>query len=53
MEVETALIRVASRLLILNSHKKRDYIEPGDARDYEPGTLFFERQRKKGRRAVS
>jgi hypothetical protein len=52
-EVETALIRVASHLLLLNSRKKRDYIEPGDVRDYEPGTLFFERQRKKGRRAIS
>jgi hypothetical protein len=49
-EIETALIRVASHLLVFNKRKKRDDIEPGDVRDYEPGTLYFERQRKRGRR---
>lgn len=49
-EIETALIRVASHLLVFNQKKKRDDIEPGDVRDYEPGTFYFERQRKKGRR---
>lgn len=49
-EIETALIRVASHLLVFNKRKKRDDIEPGDVRDYEPGTFYFERQRKKGRR---
>jgi len=52
-EVETALIRVASHLLLFNSRKKRDDIEPGNVRDYEPGTLFFERQRKKGPKVAS
>ena len=49
-EIETALIRVASHLLVFNKRKKRDDIEPGDVRDYEPGTFYFERQRKRGRR---
>jgi hypothetical protein len=49
-ELETALIRVASHLLVFNERKKRDDIEPGDVRDYESGTRYFERQRKKGRR---
>jgi len=49
-EIETALIRVASHLLVFNKRKKRDDIEPGDVRDYEPGTLYFERQRRRGRR---
>jgi len=49
-EIETALIRVASHLLVFNKRKKRDDIEPGDVRDYEAGTFYFERQRKKGRR---
>lgn len=49
-EIETALIRVASHLLVFNERKKRADIEPGDVRDYEPGTFYFERQRKRGRR---
>ena len=49
-EIETALIRVASHLLVFNERKKRDDIEPGDVRDYEAGTFYFERQRKRGRR---
>jgi hypothetical protein len=49
-EIETALIRVASHLLVFNERKKRDDIEPGSVSDYEPGTFYFERQRKRGRR---
>jgi hypothetical protein len=52
-EIETALIRVASHLLVFNERKKRDDIEPGDVRDYESGTSYFERQRKKGRRKAA
>lgn len=47
-EIETLMIRAAGFLLFFNDKKKRVGIEPGDVRDYEPGTLFFERQRKKG-----
>ena len=37
-EIETALIRVASHVLVFNERKKRDDIEPGDVRDHEAGT---------------
>lgn len=47
-EIETALIRVASHSLVFNDRKIRASIEPGDVRDYEPGTCFVQRQRKKG-----
>jgi hypothetical protein len=50
-EIETLLIRGASHLLEFNSKKKRVGIEPGNVRDYEPGTLFYERQYKKGKKA--
>lgn len=49
-EIETAILRSAGPQMILNQRKVRDGIDPGNIRDYEPGTLFFERQRKKGKR---
>ena len=52
-EIETLLIRGAGPLLVFNDRKKRVGIEAGNITDYEPGTLYFERQRKRGRRASS
>lgn len=49
-EIETLLIRSAGPQLHFNSRKKRVDIQPGDIRDYEPGTLFYERQYKRGRK---
>ncbi len=49
-EIETALIRVAGPQLVFNSQKKRVTNEPGSIRDYEPGTLFYVRQKKKGKK---
>ena len=51
-EIETALIRIASHLLVFNDRKKRADIDPGDVRDYEPGTYFLQRQQKRGPKAV-
>ena len=48
-EIETLLIRAAGPLLQFNSRKKRVSIMPGNIKDYEAGTLFYERQYKKGR----
>lgn len=50
-EIETLLIRAAGSSLHFNERKKRVDIEPGRVRDYEAGTAFYERQRKKGRRS--
>jgi len=49
-EVETLVIRASSHLLEFNQKKKRPTISPGNIRDYEPGTWFFERQKKKGKK---
>jgi hypothetical protein len=49
-EIETLLIRAAGFLLEFNDRKKRVGIEAGNVRDYEAGTIFYERQYKKGRR---
>jgi hypothetical protein len=49
-EVETLLIRTASPLLFFNERKKRASIDAGNLHDYEPRTLYFERQYKKGRK---
>ena len=49
-EVETILIRAAGPLLQFNTRKKRVTIHPGSIRDYEPGTTFYERQYKKGKK---
>jgi hypothetical protein len=48
-EIETLLIRAAGPLLEFNTRKKRVSIMPGNIRDYEAGTYFYERQYKKGR----
>lgn len=50
-EIETLLIRAASFLLEFNDRKKRVGISHGNVRDFEAGTLFYERQRKKGKKA--
>ena len=47
-EVESLLIRASGFLLEFNDRKKRVGIAPGNIRDYEAGTIFYERQRKKG-----
>lgn len=48
-EIETVLIRAAGPLLEFNTRKKRVNIMPGNIRDYEAGTYFYERQYKKGK----
>lgn len=50
-EIETLLIRSAGFLLEFNSKKKRVGISHGNVKDYEAGTLFYERQRRRGVRA--
>jgi hypothetical protein len=50
-EIETLLIRAAGDQLEFNDRKKRVGITPGNVGDYEPGTFFYERQTKKGRKA--
>lgn len=52
-ELETLLIRAVSPMLHFNNKKKRVDIQPGNVRDYEAGTLFFERQYTRGARAKS
>lgn len=49
-ELETLAIRAAGDTLQFNSRKKRTGIAPGNVRDYEAGTRFFERQQKKGKK---
>jgi hypothetical protein len=50
-EIETIMIRAAGPLLDFNSRKKRNDLQPGDVRDFEPGTKYFERQYKRGKLA--
>lgn len=47
-EVETLMIRAAGFLLEFNTKKKRVGVTPGNIHDYEAGTIFYERQRKRG-----
>ncbi len=49
-EIETALIRAAGPQLVFNTQKKRVTNEPGSISDYEPGTRFYIRQKKKGKK---
>ena len=49
-EIETVLIRAGGAELHFNDRKKRVDIQPGNVRDYEAGTLFYERQRRRGRK---
>lgn len=51
-EIETLLIRAAGPQLYFNERKKRVDIEPGRMKDYEPGTKFYVRQRRRGRSAT-
>lgn len=46
-EVETLLIRAAGPLLELQ-RKKRVTLSPGNIRDYEAGTVYFQRRRRRG-----
>lgn len=48
-DLETILIRACGATLHFNERKKRDGIEPGDVRDFEAGTRFYERQRVRGK----
>ena len=47
-EVETLLIRAAAFLLEFNERKKGWGVDSGDIKDYEAGTVFFEKQYKRG-----
>jgi hypothetical protein len=47
-EIETIMIRAAGPLLDFNTKKVRIDISPGDIKDFEAGTTFYERQRIKG-----
>ncbi|MDD4890246.1 MAG: hypothetical protein PHU85_09985 [Phycisphaerae bacterium] len=49
-EIETAILRAAGPQMILNTRKVSQGIDPGDVRDYEPGTDFYERQRIRGKK---
>lgn len=49
-EIETVILRSAGHQLILNQRKVRTNIDRGNVLDFEPGTAFFERQVKKGKR---
>jgi hypothetical protein len=48
-EIETAILRASGGQMVLNTKKVRMGIEAGNVSDYEPGTLFFERQKKRGK----
>lgn len=50
-EIETLVIRACSHLLEFNDRKKWPTISPGNVLDYEPGTFYYERQKKRGRRS--
>ena len=47
-EIETLMVRLGGAHLQFNTAKKRVDVQPGSIRDYEPGTRFFERQRRPG-----
>jgi hypothetical protein len=49
-EIETLLIRAAGPQLHFNTRKKRVDIQPGSVRDFEAGTLFYERRYRRGKR---
>lgn len=52
-EIETVILRAAGPQLTLNERKVALGTKPGDVRDYEPGTEFFERQSRKEKRKGS
>jgi hypothetical protein len=49
-EIETLLIRAAGDQLEFNDRKKRVGIQPGSVNDYEPRTIFYERQKVRGKK---
>jgi hypothetical protein len=49
-EIETLLIRAAGPMLQFNTQKKRITISAGNVRDYEAGTLFYERRYMRGKK---
>jgi len=51
-EIETLLIRAVGAGAYFNTRKKREDIQAGSVRDYEAGTLFYERQYKRGRKVA-
>ncbi len=48
-EIETLMIRLGGAHLHFNERKKRVDISAGNIKDYEAGTRFIERQRRRGR----
>lgn len=50
-EIETAILRAASSQMILNKRKIRTGLAIGNISDYEPGTMFLERQGVRGPKA--
>lgn len=48
-EIETLMIRLGGAHLHFNSQKKRVDIRAGNIRDYEAGTRFIERRRRRSR----
>lgn len=51
-QIETIMIRGAGPLLDFNARKVRTDIQAGDVRDFEAGTVFVERQYKKGKKSA-
>lgn len=49
-ELETAILRAAGPQMILNTRKVRSGIDRGSVWDWEPGTRFYERQRRSGKK---
>lgn len=49
-EIETLLIRAAGPQLHFNTRKKRVDIQPGRVRDFEAGTIFYERRYRRGKK---
>lgn len=49
-ELETVILRAAGPQMIFNERKVRSNIDPGNISDYEPGTHFFERQQRRGKK---
>lgn len=47
-EIETAILRAAGSQMLLNQKKIAQGLDTGNIADYEPGTYFVQRQRKKG-----
>lgn len=48
-EIETLLIHITSTLLQFNERKKKVNLEAGSVLDFEVGTKFIQRQKKRGR----